>query len=165
MEQEKNINRPLLIFFLIVMFAFGWETHNLYIRYDELSLPKDTLKPGDHIPESSIKVYEGNSNVTIILPSSNFRFSQFADTKSMLPTFASNHNAIEIIPNGPEDIKIGDIISYKYTENISIVHRVINIRKDDRGLYYIVKGDNNKIPDPVKVRIENVEGILVALIY
>lgn len=45
----------------------------------------------------------------------------------------------------PDNLKPGDILIYnKFGSAFTIVHRLVEIQKDA----YIVKGDNNQIPDP-----------------
>lgn len=46
----------------------------------------------------------------------------------------------------PESIVIGDIIQFR-SENISIIHRVIEIYKSDGSFLFITKGDANDNPD------------------
>ncbi|MBI2146640.1 signal peptidase I, partial [Candidatus Woesearchaeota archaeon] len=43
--------------------------------------------------------------------------------------------------------------------------RVIEKGVDDDGVYYLVKGDNNRFADPLKVRYADVVGVVVAVIY
>ena len=84
----------------------------------------------------------------------------------------------------PEDIKVGDIIVYeesnssqssnttngnevaaKSSSNGSeeqIIHRVVEIKKSNGKEYFILKGDNNDVPDPSKVYPEQVVGKALA---
>ena len=89
-----------------------------------------------------------------------------SDTNSMDPTLDEYANAIEIYPKSTEDIHIGDIVSYKskYMEN-NIIHRVIDISEDNEGWYAIMKGDNLNKTDPEKVRFEQIERVVVAVVY
>lgn len=98
---------------------------------------------------------------TIIIKLENSSLSTFAATSSMLPTLNHNTKAIEI---KPENLQIGDIISYKEGNDL-IVHRIVDIGRDDLGLYYITKGDNNNAVDPNKIRREQIQGKIVVLIY
>jgi|SRR3989344_3729855 len=116
--------------------------------------------PKDRIKESQIHVYEDK----VVIDIKNPKWAKFADTGSMKPYFDQGSNAIQIQPSFPEDIQIGDIISYEHQGNI-IIHRVIEIGKDDKGIYYQVKGDNNLSKDPLKVRFSQVRRILVGIIY
>ena len=58
-----------------------------------------------------------------------------------------------------ENIKIGDIISYKdYTQNIIITHRVSEILNKEGKTYYITKGDRNSMPDKNNVEYSQIQG-------
>ena len=116
--------------------------------------------PQNWIPEQDIKVY--NSGVVINVK--NPEWARFADTNSMDPLFDEDANAIEIIPESVDDIEVGDIVSYKYND-ISIVHRVVEKGIDEQGVYFIMKGDNNSDDDPYKVRFDQIQRVVVAIIY
>ena len=84
----------------------------------------------------------------------------------MDPVLDETANAIEIIPKSEEDIHLGDVVSYKSKlVNSVIIHRIIKISRDEKGTYYTLKGDNNKMPDPEKVRFNQIERIVIAIIY
>ena len=116
--------------------------------------------PGDWIKEDQIRVYSDHINLDI----KNANWSKFTNTNSMDPFLDEASNAIEIMPESPEDIQVGDIISYETVYGI-LIHRVTEIGEDGDGIYYIMKGDNNTLRDPFKVRFSDVHGVLVAIIY
>jgi len=116
--------------------------------------------PKDRVKEKQIHVYDDK----IVIDLKGASWSSFVDTNSMDPMFDLGSNGIEVIPESPYDVKVGDVISYEYDGNV-IAHRVVKVGADEQGLYYITKGDNNIIKDPVKVRFEQVKGVLVGLIY
>lgn len=120
----------------------------------------EIMSPDDRITEDQIKVYEDH----VVLEIDEPIWSSFTDTNSMDPLLDAGANGIEIVPASEDDIHLGDIISYK-TESGIVVHRVIDIGSDEEGIYYTVKGDNNPLEDNVKVRFEDVQGIVVAVVY
>ena len=120
----------------------------------------ERYSPEDRIKEEQIHVYKDK----IIIDLKDASWSSFVDTNSMDPVLDKGTNGIEVMPTSPSDIKVGDVISYEYKDNI-IAHRVVKIGLDEKGIYYITKGDNNVIKDPKKVRFEQVKGVLVGLIY
>ena len=124
------------------------------LKSPELSSPSNWIK------EDQIKVY----NDGVVLDILNPTWAKFTNTNSMDPFIDEDSNAIEILPNNPNDINAGDVISYRSSSGV-IIHRVIEKGFDDLGIYYIVKGDNNSIRDPFKVRFNDVEGVVVAVIY
>jgi len=118
--------------------------------------------PKDRISEEQIKIYPDK----VVIQIKDAKYASFADTHSEEPFFGKGSNAIQITPVSAEDIQVGDIISYRSTlTNEIIIHRVISIKNDEKGLYYTVKGDNNNEPDPEKVRFSRVRSVLVGVIY
>ena len=83
---------------------------------------------------------------------------------SMLPEIDVYDVVFVVKQDNPNDIKVGDVISFNSTtfrpgENISVTHRVIEILVDKNGEYsYYTKGDNNLVRDPSPVKFSNVTG-------
>lgn len=118
--------------------------------------------PADRVPEKAIMVYSDR----VVLDIQNAQWSTFTDTNSMDPVLDKGANAIQVTPKNPDDIQIGDIISYKseYSDGVTI-HRVVAKGTDEVGPYYLVKGDNLPNVDPGKVRFSQILRVLVAIIY
>lgn len=82
------------------------------------------------------------------------------------PSMTPNLNVYDVIVdtkvNSPEDIKVGDIITFISTSSISkgltITHRVVAIVETENGLEYKTQGDNNLSPDSTTVQFKNVLG-------
>ena len=152
------------IIFILILFSLGYvlATKNQSIEQPIEFSNKELPSPSDWIKEDQIQVL----NDKIIINIANPKWAKFTDTNSMDPLFDEESNAIEIIPDLEKDIHIGDVVSYKsnLVDGI-IIHRVISIEKDENGAYFILKGDNNKYSDPEKVRFEQIQRILVAIIY
>jgi len=118
--------------------------------------------PSDRINESQIMVYGDK----VVIDAQNMEWASFTDTHSMEPVIDKNSNALEMIPKNPSELKLGDIISYQAeTDKYPIIHRIIFIGNDSEGWYATVKGDNNPVEDPVKVRFSMVKRVVVAIIY
>ena len=88
---------------------------------------------------------------------------------SMNPVIKVYDVVVNIKPSGPEDIEIGDIITYVSTnstsEGMTITHRVVAITKAENGNYeYQTQGDNNSEPDGVLVTFDNVIGKEIMII-
>ena len=88
---------------------------------------------------------------------------------SMNPVIKVYDVVVNIKPSGPEDIEIGDIITYVSTnstsEGMTITHRVVAITKAENGNYeYQTQGDNNSEPDGVLVTYDNVIGKEIMII-
>ena len=169
------MERTRIFVLLLAVFSLGWLLNSAitnFVYYDaEKQIPlsfagfsksPEQLSPSNRVQESQIHVYGDR----VVLDIKEATWANFTDTNSMDPYLDQESNSLEIKPKGPDDVKIGDIISYYSSINGSIiVHRVINRGTDDRGIFYIVKGDNNNTKDPEKVRYSQVHGVLVGIIY
>jgi signal peptidase I len=115
------------------------------------------VDPFRQISKDDIKVY--NDKVIIYV---NKAFTAgFTESESMYPLISENVLALEVMPDNQAGLKVGDIIGYESKAfNTSIIHRIIEIGEDEQGWYAIAKGDNNPAPDPVKVRFEDIQGLL-----
>lgn len=129
-----------------------------YSKFPELIPERDS--PGDYIKEYQIHVYPNQVVIDVQQPI----LAAFADTNSMDPVFDAKHNAIEIVPQSTTDVQVGDIVSYR-TEYGSIIHRVKEIGQDKDGWYAIFQGDNNPVPDPGRIRFDQIERKAIAFIY
>ncbi len=116
--------------------------------------------PYDWIKEDQIAIYRDK----VVINLENAQLAGFVDTNSMDPLLDENSNGIEIIPESIADIHIGDVVSYKSGSDV-IIHRVVGIGYDEQGWYAIMKGDNNKANDPGRVRFEQIQRVLVGVIY
>ncbi|RMD57784.1 signal peptidase I [Candidatus Woesearchaeota archaeon] len=129
----------------------------------ELTLegPVERDSPADWIEESQIEMRPDGVFIRV----NNPQWAILADTNSMDPVFDAGSHLIQILPTRPEQIHVGDIVSYQSPAGYSIVHRVIEIGEDEEGWYAILKGDNNPQPDPWKVRFEWVRRVTVMVVY
>ena len=160
------------IFIVGIIFALGFLSSNIYADINmESPFSQQTLddgrtdqraSPSDWIKENQILVF----NSQVILDLKNAEWATFTDTHSMEPVLSSRSNAIEVKPKSADDIHVGDIISYKseYSDGI-IIHRVIEKGEDEQGAYFILKGDNNPYPDPGRIRFEQIQRVVVAIVY
>ncbi len=161
---------------MALVFILGWLTNDVYsdissnLSYFEPGVGKpggnavlkELPSPRDRIDEKQIHVLKDK----VVIDIENPEWSSFTDTNSMDPVIDKGANAIHIVPEKPEDIVVGDIVAYKskYADG-TFIHRVTGIGFDDEGIYYILKGDNNPSTDPGKVRFDQIERVLVAIIY
>ena len=124
--------------------------------------PLERISPFDRIKESQIIVDDNK----VVVELKNPKLASFLNTNSMDPILDETANAIEIIPESEDDIKIGDIVSYNSKEkNITLVHRVIDMGYDSEVKYCILKGDNNVHPDQEKIRFRDIQRLIVMIIY
>lgn len=177
---KETLKKPLVMFLLGVFVAFLFTSlignsnaltkiddsgvAGLVINTPTVQTPEERNKPSpeNYLNESQIKVYKDR----VEIDASNVVWAGFADTKSMLPVINKDSNAIQVIPICPEEVKVGDIISYKslYADGI-IIHRVIYESSDENGSYFILKGDNNPSSDPGKIRCSQIQRKVIGILY
>ena len=123
---------------------------------------QEQASPSDWIKDNQIHVYKNN----ILIDVNDAEWAEFEDTNSMDPVLDKGANALQFKPSNPDQINVGDIISYhKKSTDERIIHRVIFKGLDEKGIYFILKGDNNPVSDPGKIRFENIDRVLFAIIY
>lgn len=88
---------------------------------------------------------------------------------SMTPAIKVYDVVINIREDNPENIKVGDIITYvskaPTSEGMTITHRVIEVSElPDGGYEYQTQGDNNSEPDKVYVNFDQVIGKEILII-
>ena len=81
---------------------------------------------------------------------------------SMEPKIKVYDVIVDTRVDSPEEIQVGDIITFVSTGSLSngmtITHRVIDIINKDGKISYVTKGDNNDSPDGALAHYENVLG-------
>jgi len=69
---------------------------------------------------------------------------------------------VVIVAQAPADvIKPGDIIQFRKPEQVTVMHRVVEIEETEAGKFFITKGDANDKPDTDPVIPENIVGKVV----
>lgn len=151
----------LLGVFLTAAIALGVPSEELSRSADipYSSASPELMSPADHVSEKDIHVYSKR-----IVIDGEYEWAKFTDTNSMDPLLDVGTNAIQKVPQSESDISIGDIVTYE-RDGEFIIHRVIGISEDDKGIFYTLKGDNNRNPDPYKVRFDDVRKVLVGILY
>ena len=122
----------------------------------------EQASPSNWIDESQIHVYEHK----VIIDAEGVEWAKFSNTNSMDPLIDEGANALQFKPKSEDDISVGDIVSY-HKENYPerIIHRVVFKGVDEKGTYFVLKGDNNPVSDSGKVRFEDIDRVLFAIIY
>jgi signal peptidase I len=87
------------------------------------------------------------------------------DTGSMLPVLTGGTKIIWMsIP--VEELAPGDIVIIQRPKGLGLmVHRIWVIGTDESGWYARTKGDNNNKLDTPLMRAENIEGVVIGIIY
>ncbi|ASJ08081.1 S26 family signal peptidase [Thermococcus siculi] len=87
-------------------------------------------------------------------------------TDSMEPHINPNDLVITK-PVDPSGLHPGDVILYRVTlgnSTYEITHRIVGIKTDPSGYYFVTKGDNRNYTDPWRVYPEQVLGKVVLVI-
>ncbi|KPU27474.1 hypothetical protein TR13x_05240 [Caloranaerobacter sp. TR13] len=71
---------------------------------------------------------------------------------------------VVIKPIIPKNIKKGDVITYRLTDNIFITHRVIDVIHDNGEYLFITKGDANNVRDDEKINFSQLVGKVFLII-
>jgi len=148
------------VLYFALVFLFGILAAQVWDNYTNYSLTGSVIRelPSDSVEEKHILVYDDK----VVLLVNGATLSNYDSTRSMYPVLGEGVNGIRIVPLSADEIKVGDIISFRYDEEI-IVHRVVEIGNDSDGVYFIMKGDNSDKFE--KIRFEDVEYKTIALIY
>ena len=152
----RYVNLTIIFVIILLIFSLSMAVYGLSDR----ALTKERDSPSDWIKEEQIRVLKDK----VVIELNDATWASFTNTNSMDPFIDEDSHAIEIIPENQDDIHVGDVISYNSSFG-QIIHRVIEKDVDEKGMYYIVQGDNNPLADPIKVRFNDVTGVVVAVIY
>lgn len=159
-----------LMVIIIISFKAGYDVrqneepmkYQLYQFFDwEIDSEEQLFTPKDRIKESQITVGEDY----VLLKIDNPIWSSYENTHSMLPTLSEGHNGLYVKPEGDWDLQVGDIVAYESGKEI-IVHRIVNIEQNADGeLTFTLKGDNNPVVDPEKIKYEQIQRVLIGMLY
>ncbi len=161
-----NLEKLLFICVLAITFLTGllssYALNSAYINTEKpflIGFGNNKEQPGNWVLNENIEIYHDK----VILYVNEVSATKYAATGSMLPTLGENATGLRIKPASPEQIQIGDIISFEQDDKV-IVHRVIAKGQDLKGYYFITKGDNNQETDG-KIYWEQVRYVTIGLIY
>ncbi len=154
----------LKILSYILVFLIGFISC-AFLSFSKIEIPlgfnfsSELETPGDWIKDSQIHIYEN----AIVIDVENASLGKYAATGSMKPVLDENSNGIRIKPKSEKDIKVGDIVTFEQND-IMIIHRVVEIREDEEGVYFITKGDNNNIVDG-KIRFKDIKYVTIGVLW
>ncbi|MBD3249627.1 signal peptidase I [Candidatus Woesearchaeota archaeon] len=140
---------------LVTVFVQGSESR---YAFSEDAVP--TESPSDHINDEDLFVFKDRA----LIEKDNLIWARVKDTHSMEPVLNADSVSLELKPQDTSFINKGDIISFRQGSKV-IIHRVVLTGQDKLGWFCVTKGDNNKEPDPYKVRFDDVKGVVVGILY
>lgn len=160
MDRFQKIEVALVVLILAFnIFFFVYLVDNGSISGFFIFPDKKVFSPGDFIKEENI--YADNEKVIIYLEKPIL--SRYNNSGSMLPTLNEFSNGVSFKPNSLDEVNVGDVVSFEQ-DGISIIHRVVEKNVDEKGVYFITRGDNNNVDDE-KIRYEDIDSVIVAIIY
>lgn len=100
------------------------------------------------------------SIMIVCLVSCKFKYGMLVIGSESMKTSLSKGDAIVFEKYNKQDIKKGDVIVFQQNE-MSIVHRVVDIRKINGNVRYYTKGDANEEIDNFYATDDNIEGVMM----
>ena len=164
-EQEHRTEKFLLVAFMLLsvalstFFLFGLSLSEGSEYPLSHLLGSSASAPSDFIEEKNIEIYSDK----IIIKITNASLSEYAPTGSMRPLFDTGANGIRVVPNSPDEIIVGDIVTFD-KDNTLVVHRVVEKSSDSAGVYFVTKGDNNLVSDG-KIRFADIKYKTIGILY
>lgn len=131
--------------------------HNDWLKY---TMDKEKQIP-DRIALNQIEVYKDK-----LILYGNYELAEYANTDSMLPILDYGSNGIYIDVTNETHLYLGDIVSFKVPGfERSFIHRIVRIGVDEQGTYYKTKGDNILTVDPFIIRQDQIERVMIGVIW
>ena len=120
--------------------------------------------PSNHVTGGGLSIDRQKNRV--LLSATDATTSSVAGTGSMLPII-NQYTEVVMIPATVDNVQVGDMAIYNYggwgnLPKKRILHRVVGINPDGG---YIFRGDNNPNNDTEPVYIDQLEGVVVAVVY
>ncbi len=136
---------------------------------------KTQLAYSNKIDFDDVKTYQDKT----IISGTIYKSSVTQNSKSMYPTIPVTSTILYTKDFSYSNLYVGDIIRFKvdYACDKTMVeatkeygsettlHRIVGKKQDTDGIYYKTKGDNQFFKDSCKVRLNDIEAVVVGVIY
>lgn len=152
------LKRALFALYFLLVFLLGFWAAQVWDSSAAVT-GRVVDTPSNFIDNNKIEVFPDK----VIIKVEDAKISSYDSTGSMLPTLGPGMNGISVAPSSPDAIKVGDIVSFRKGDVI-VVHRVVQKGSDAEGIYFVTKGDNSEVEDG-KIRFDDIERVLVAVVY
>ena len=136
---------------------------------------KSSIGQNENVPVSPCSRVNFGDVITytnqVNIQSSDIVKGKVAGTGSMLPAISPSATVLYKKTNNVDDLCLGDIVVYDKTQcnpngiSNTTIHRIVSKDIDDIGIYYTVKGDNNKAIDNCKIRLDDIKLVVVGILY
>ncbi len=140
-----------------IFFSLGFSLNVPLPAETRLATTDAAVESTQRIPFDAFTVYPDK----VLVDYPGLRYARVS-SDSMAPIITHDSVVFEKSPGSPDDIHIGDFISfYEPSVNGIVLHMVIGITDGGNGVFYQTKGVANPEADPWLVPYENVKGIMV----
>ena len=138
---------------------------------------KERPSPQNWLPREAIHIVNNSIMINLFklkVPIENplVWIPSIPNTNSMDGVFDTGNNNLLIAGSNKDDHKkltqhlaVGDVAVYHIEGKRPVIHRIVEINQDEKGLYFIFKGDNNTVKDKPRVRESEVTYVSVGTIY
>ena len=141
----------------LLFILFGFSLHVPLPAEDRVATTGSVVESTQRIPFDAIKVYSDEVKIEF----SELHYAR-VNSDSMAPWLTHDSVVFEKTPYSPEEIHVGDAISfYEPSLDKIVLHLVVEIVQENSTVFYKTKGLANPAPDNWLVPFENVKGILV----
>jgi len=138
-----------------------WEAFN----NPQLRPTVDVPSPRNIVDQKNISYDKVNKRIIIKGIEGPIWLTTVQNTNSMDPVVDYGHTCILSDDFDADDLVVGDVAVYKKANGNQVIHRIVKISSDEDGRYFIFKGDNNFIEDVLKVRDNQIDCLLLGVIY
>ena len=166
------MKRRIIVIFMALFILVSFVAFIVLVSADKEIIVSECNK----VKNGNIRVYDDKVIITKDLYKVHTFFKRM---ESMYPTITES--SIVLYSTNISEICVGDIVIYNITETCTeeeikktfkspegvelVLHRIVEEGIDENGVYYITKGDGNKINDPCKVHADNINAIVVGVFY
>ncbi len=143
---------------------------------------REKPSPSDILPRSALTQVDGNLVVDLtqlVIPFTRAPVvwtPRIPDTGSMDPAFDAGNNNFLIAGDGDDEMEVlriwlelqpaGNVVVYRRTSDGKlIIHRIVKVGRDDQGVKYTLRGDNNGRDDRQVVRGADILYLSIGTIY
>lgn len=152
-EKKSHILKAVVlsivcIFLLVLLFSKG-------VSPDKIPLvPQNWITGSNIIQDNYSEIVISKTNIFVLPVIGN----------SMSPTLSDGSQAIVSKNFTSENLQMGDIIVFNDGSEL-IIHRINKIANDEKGLYFVTKGDSNKLVDAYKIRQSDIRWVVIGVLY
>lgn len=179
-EKIQHIIFGIILGVIITLIIFSATQEKFFkTEIQPSSYFNEKLKDGLESENGSIRlIYTNPQELRINFKKDDeFVLGDVLPTKSMYPTLSASSITINLLNFTEEDLHIGDIIFLlservedhspliNISDNVGLLHRIVDIREINGTTYYQTKGDNLNAPDKILWEFSDIKSKLIGILY